>query len=58
MNSRQRRAAAWDAPYAGTPSYLPSLAGTFSWTNEVTDDGTVGGPALSRIGSVAGTPCH
>ena len=48
MNSRQRRAAAWDAPYAGT----------FSWTNEVTDDGTVGGPALSRIGSVAGTPCH
>lgn len=44
------RAAVWDAPYDGAPSYLPNLAGTYSWTNGVTEDGKVVGVTVTSNG--------
>ena len=44
------RAAVWDPPYAGAPAYLPNLAGTYSWTGGVMDDGTVTGLTVASNG--------
>ena len=44
------RAAAWDPPYDGVPTYLPNLAGTYSWTGGVMDDGTVHGLTVASNG--------
>lgn len=44
------RAAFWDAPYAGAPSYLPNLAGTYSWTNGATNDGKIVGVTVTSNG--------
>lgn len=44
------RAAVWDPPYIGAPAYLPNLAGTYSWTGPVFDDGTVAGVTVASNG--------
>ncbi len=44
------RAAVWDPPYAGAPTYLPNVAGTYSWTGGVMDDGTVTGVTVASNG--------
>jgi len=41
------RAAVWDPPYLGAPTYLPNVAGTYSWTGPVLDDGTVFGVTVA-----------
>ncbi|MDH4022773.1 MAG: hypothetical protein OEV14_06580 [Gammaproteobacteria bacterium] len=44
------RAAVWDPPYDGAPTYLPNLAGTYSWTGGVMDDGTIPGLTVASNG--------
>lgn len=41
------RAAVWDPPYIGAPTYLPNVAGTYSWTGPVLDDDTVVGVTVA-----------
>lgn len=45
------RATFWDPPYLGAPVYLPNVAGTFSWTGTVFDDGTVAGTTVASNGT-------
>jgi len=44
------RAVVWDAPYAGLPTYLPNLAGTYSWAGSVMDSGVVVGLTVASNG--------
>lgn len=44
------RAAAWDPPYDGAPTYLPNFAGTYSWAGSVMDDGTIPGVTVASNG--------
>lgn len=44
------RAAVWDPPYLDLPAYLPNVAGTYSWTGRVFDDGTVMGVTVASNG--------
>lgn len=44
------RAAAWDPPYDGVPTYLPNVAGTYSWPGGVMDDGTISGLTVASNG--------
>jgi hypothetical protein len=44
------RAAVWDPPYSGDPAYLPNIAGSYSWTGGVTNDGAVVGVTVASNG--------
>jgi len=44
------RAAVWDPPYLGAPTYLPNVAGTYSGTGRVFDEGTVVGVTVASNG--------
>ena len=44
------QAAIWAAPYAGDPTYLPTLAGPYSWANAALDAGAVAGVSEASNG--------
>ena len=49
-NGRNARAAVWDPPYAGRPTYLPTLTGPTSRAFAVAEDGTVVGDVVASNG--------
>lgn len=49
-NGRNAKAAVWDPPYAGRPTYLPTLTGPTSRAFAVAEDGTVVGDVVASNG--------
>ncbi len=50
FNPPQLRAVAWDSPYAAPPTFLPNLAGTYSWAELVMESGVVVGSTVASNG--------